>query len=77
MSVANDVLKVNNSFFSSFGPFVVTVSVIIFFLMLINAGRKRSHRREKLKESCRYVNCVESLITRGICFPNIKFVIRF
>ena len=76
MSVSNDVLRVNNSFFSSFGPFVVTVSVIIF-LMLINAGRKRSHRREKLKESCRYVNCVESLITRGICFPNIKFVIRF
>ena len=45
--------------------------------MLINAGRKRSHKREKLKESCRYVDCVESLITRGICFPNIKFVIRF
>ena len=41
--------------------------------MLINAGRKSSHKREKLKESCRYVNCVESLITRGICFPNIKF----
>ena len=39
MSVANDVLKVNNSFFSSFGPFVVTVSVIISFH--VNQCRKK------------------------------------
>ena len=39
MSVANDVLRVNNSFFSSVGPFVVTVSVIILFN--VNQCRKK------------------------------------